>query len=202
LGCRRSAPHAAAIRQRRRQGTLARTSADWWEDELEYDAITEVLLPKVLHLVAADQADEPSTQRQLAPLALAGAFAAPSSQAAAEQLWAAIGKAGPPLFLKIRTRAALDELAVRVLASPGAHRARHRARKSLAVGRGFAPTPRNHGQLDGRTYDWAPAAAAAAAAAAALQDPRVGADQASGCIDALLDELCLQSWRMELDAGV
>ena len=42
----------------------------------------------------------------------ATAFSSPSTAAAAEELWQQLGRAGPPLFLKVRTRQALDDLEV------------------------------------------------------------------------------------------
>lgn len=101
-------------RSLRPPSTLCRTSADWWEDEQEFDAITEVLLPKRIHLVTPEHA--PKCASMLASARLAGAFAAPSAAAPAEQLWhLELGMGGPPLFLKVRQRPALDQLAVRSL---------------------------------------------------------------------------------------
>jgi hypothetical protein len=42
----------------------------------------------------------------------ATAFSGPSTAAAADELWHQLGRAGPPLFLKVRTRQALEDLEV------------------------------------------------------------------------------------------
>jgi hypothetical protein len=46
---------------------------------------------------------------QLKQIPFAAAFAAPSVLAAAEEVWGQVGRAGPPLFLKLRTRSALEQ---------------------------------------------------------------------------------------------
>lgn len=94
-----------------------------WEDEQEFDAITEVLLPKRVHLVTPAQCASGGALHALRSCRLAGAFAAPSAAEQAQQLWQGLGRAGPPLFLKVRTREALDSLAVRWCRGGGGVRA-------------------------------------------------------------------------------
>ena len=84
-----------------------------YEEEPEYDAITEVFQAKAVTVATPDAA-----RTQLPALRTArfsAAFAAPPLQRQAEELWAELGRAGPPLFLKVRARAPLADLAVGVV---------------------------------------------------------------------------------------
>lgn len=48
--------------------------------------------------------------QQLRPIKFVAAFCSPAVKQEAEQLWEALGRAGPPLFLKFRTRDALQDV--------------------------------------------------------------------------------------------
>jgi hypothetical protein len=74
-----------------------------------HTALTEVLLPKQL-VVTTPAAAAGGAGQQLAALRFDAAFASSSCQDAAEQVWQQLGQAGPPLFLKVRTREALATL--------------------------------------------------------------------------------------------
>lgn len=71
-------------------------------------ALTEVLLPKRAVIATPDACT--CQLQQLQQLRFAAAFTAPGLQQQAEQLWEALGRAGPPLFLKVRARDALSQL--------------------------------------------------------------------------------------------
>ncbi|KAI8466647.1 MAG: hypothetical protein J3K34DRAFT_55283 [Monoraphidium minutum] len=106
-------PDAAA--QRRRRTVVARTSEFWYEEEDEFDAVTEILEPKRVCLLPLQRCGGAAGGGAAALGAAAGApfltaFASPASLAAAERLWEELGRAGPPLFLKVRPRPALGAL--------------------------------------------------------------------------------------------
>lgn len=82
-----------------------------WEDEQEFDALTEILLPKQVVLATPDAAKQHLPALQSCSR-FAAAFTAPSVSAAAGQLWEQLGRAGPPLFLKVRSREALQQCEV------------------------------------------------------------------------------------------
>lgn len=71
-------------------------------------ALTEVLLPKQVMICC-----HPVHKQQLSQLrrvSFVAAFSSPASKAEAEQLWQELGRAGPPLFLKVRPRQELQDL--------------------------------------------------------------------------------------------
>eukprot|EP00879_Flechtneria_rotunda_P005184 GHRR01005466.1.p1 GENE.GHRR01005466.1~~GHRR01005466.1.p1 ORF type:complete len:268 (+),score=79.40 GHRR01005466.1:76-879(+) len=108
----RAQPHAVpAVRRnpsvRAHRLQVIATSEFWWEDELEYDALTEVLLPKRVYL-ATPSSCEQHLQQLKDSTEFAAAFTAPDLQESVEQLWQQLGRAGPPLFLKVRTRRSLQ----------------------------------------------------------------------------------------------
>lgn len=84
------------------------TSEFWWEDEQEFDALTEVLLPKQVVLCTPPACQ--SHLQQLHPIKFVAAFCSPADKQEAEQLWEGLGRAGPPLFLKVRTRDTLQSV--------------------------------------------------------------------------------------------
>ncbi|KAG2499642.1 hypothetical protein HYH03_002581 [Edaphochlamys debaryana] len=114
LAVRSTAAYARPVAPR--QLIVRRTSEHWWEDEEEFDALTELVLPKTLHLVvlgpggdgwgAAGEAEAGAMRGAI----LAAGFASPQGKALADPLWAALGQAGPPFFKKIRTREPLATL--------------------------------------------------------------------------------------------
>jgi hypothetical protein len=71
-------------------------------------ALTEVLLPKQV-VICTPPAGQQGLQ-QLQPVKFVAAFCSTAARAEAEQLWQQLGRAGPPLFLKVRVRDALQEL--------------------------------------------------------------------------------------------
>lgn len=88
-----------------------RTSEHWYEDELEYDAVREILDPKrVVITAAAAPSSAAALAAALPRLRYAVAFCSSEASEAAAEVWDALGRAGPPLFLKTRKRAALTEL--------------------------------------------------------------------------------------------
>jgi hypothetical protein len=109
-------PPPAPPRRRRRpppRDTGRRTSEFWYEEDSEYDAVTDAMLPKMVAVVAApaagaggDGAEALAALRAcLAPAPLAAAFAGAGEAAFARALWA--GRGGPPYFLKVKAREAL-----------------------------------------------------------------------------------------------
>ncbi|GIL63537.1 hypothetical protein Vafri_17583 [Volvox africanus] len=100
-----------------------KTSEHWWEDEEEFDAITEVVVPKRLHLAApvAPAGDEGTVWGPLSDetlrkmLAASGGryssgFSSTKHKAEAEALWRKLQQDGPPFFKKVRARKTLDVL--------------------------------------------------------------------------------------------
>jgi hypothetical protein len=71
-------------------------------------ALTEVLLPKQVVLCTAPACQ--SHLQQLRPIKFVAAFCSPAVKQEAEQLWEGLGRAGPPLFLKVRTRDTLQSV--------------------------------------------------------------------------------------------
>jgi hypothetical protein len=108
-------PPAPPRRRRRRppRDTRRGTSEFWYEEEPEYDAVTDALLPKLVAVVAAPAADAggggaealAALRACLAPAPLAAAFAGAGEAEFARALWA--GRDGPPYFLKVKAREAL-----------------------------------------------------------------------------------------------
>lgn len=101
-----------SISARRRLVVLRRTSEHWYEDELEYDAVREILDPKRVVVVAIGGSDGASSSSSSPPppLRYAVAFCSKQAKDAATSTWEALGRAGPPLFLKVRVRDALTRL--------------------------------------------------------------------------------------------
>lgn len=71
-------------------------------------ALTEVLLPKQVVLCTPAACQQHLAQLQ--PIRFVAAFSSPAVSQEAEQLWEQLGRAGPPLFLKVRTRDVLQEV--------------------------------------------------------------------------------------------
>jgi len=70
-------------------------------------ALTEVLLPKQV-VIGTPSACQQHLQ-QLKTVNFVAAFTSPDVQQEADQLWEQLGRAGPPLFLKVRSRAMLQD---------------------------------------------------------------------------------------------
>ncbi|KIY91831.1 hypothetical protein MNEG_16132, partial [Monoraphidium neglectum] len=69
-------------------------SENWWEDELEYDAITEILEPKRVSLLTPQQcASSGAAAAAMGDPPFAAAFASAAAREAAERLWAELGRA-------------------------------------------------------------------------------------------------------------
>lgn len=72
-------------------------------------ALTEVLPPKLVYITTPS-----ACQQQLQQLKdgtrFVAAFTAPALQQQVEGLWQQLGRAGPPLFLKVRARSGLQEV--------------------------------------------------------------------------------------------
>lgn len=69
-------------------------------------ALTEVLLPKQVVLCTPPACQ--SHLQRLRPIKFVAAFCSSAAKQQADQLWEALGRAGPPLFLKVRTRDSLQ----------------------------------------------------------------------------------------------
>jgi hypothetical protein len=96
---------------RRPRGSLLprRTSEHWYDDELEYDAVREILDPKRVVIASVD--NDGATAASLPKLRYAVGFCSEQASEAASEVWSEeLGRAGPPLFLKVRKRLALTEL--------------------------------------------------------------------------------------------
>ena len=90
-------------------------SAQRYDDEEEFDSLTDALKPKHVLLVASAGAEQLQSLRAfLAPVHLNSAFSGRASQAWAAQLWA--GRDAAPFFVRVRARGGLDDAA----ASPAA----------------------------------------------------------------------------------
>eukprot|EP00878_Enallax_costatus_P009775 GHUV01010208.1.p1 GENE.GHUV01010208.1~~GHUV01010208.1.p1 ORF type:complete len:237 (+),score=85.24 GHUV01010208.1:146-856(+) len=114
IRCSTSGPSRSRPQQRRflrpnHRLLVVATSEFWWEDEQEFDALTEVLQPKQVY-VTTPAAAAKHLQQLKSSTKFVAAFAAPDLKAAAEELWQQLGRAGPPLFLKVRTRDTLQQL--------------------------------------------------------------------------------------------
>jgi len=120
---------------------LRRTSADWWEDEEEFDAVAgEVLLPKTLYVLSVPSPSEaarstptleqdPQKQQgeaeewlvEYSAELLKGhlengkcatvGFSGNETFGIASGVWSAWGASGPPYFKKVKKREALDRMA-------------------------------------------------------------------------------------------
>lgn len=135
---------SAKCRSRAVPRPFVATSQFWWEEEQEYDGITEVLHPKNAYLVAADVENTGDLRRRLAPTKFSAAFGSKKRIDTATRLWEELGQAGPPLFLKVRSREALN----------------------------------------------------------ILEDGKSSSEDTAKAAAVLLDELCKQNWRLELDYGL
>lgn len=71
-------------------------------------ALTEVLLPKQVYLTTPGGGQQQLEQLK-ANTSFAAAFTAPALHQQAEELWQQLGRAGPPLFRKVRTRSSLQD---------------------------------------------------------------------------------------------
>lgn len=100
------------IINRTKRYTHRRLSGPRYEEEAEFDAITETLKPKRLYLVPSEAAAPAplTTLSVLSSVPWVCGFCAPAAKDAAESLWAALGQGGTPYFLKIRSRDALGAL--------------------------------------------------------------------------------------------
>lgn len=87
---------------------MVATSEYWWEDEQEFDALTEVLAPKLVY-IATPAACQQQLQQLKASTSCVAAFTAPDLQQQVQELWQQLGRAGPPLFLKVRSRSSLQD---------------------------------------------------------------------------------------------
>lgn len=121
-----SASEAPLVSWRQPAGRLAPTTArrppschlntiafyNTFKFQKEYDAITEILDPKRVFLLTPEAAAARPPPPAIAAAAprLVTAFASERALGAAEALWQELGRAGPPLFLKVRARAPLTEL--------------------------------------------------------------------------------------------
>eukprot|EP00198_Chlamydomonas_reinhardtii_P005562 XP_001694898.1 predicted protein [Chlamydomonas reinhardtii] len=121
LGRRSQEPRARSV--------LVRTSEHWWEDEEEFDAITEIVIPKQLHLavvatgagtsqaragimvdwVVVSEAAEAAVKSN-AGGKFASGFTGQPSKAHADALWSRLGQDGAPFFKKCRVRDSLSTL--------------------------------------------------------------------------------------------
>ncbi|KAG2437251.1 hypothetical protein HXX76_005914 [Chlamydomonas incerta] len=126
-----AAGHTASPAARRRPARLherarrvvVRTSEHWWEDEEEFDAITEIVIPKKLH-VAVVATGAGTAQADWAVVAeaaeaavmsnaggkFASGFTGQPSKALADALWSRLGQDGAPFFKKCRVRDTLTTL--------------------------------------------------------------------------------------------
>ncbi len=71
---------------------VAFTSEFWYDDEEEFDAITETLEAKRVVLATPEQAAAPPAALKSLPFVTA--FASPDAAPAAERLWQELGRAG------------------------------------------------------------------------------------------------------------
>lgn len=71
-------------------------------------ALTEVLQPKQVY-ISTPTAAATHLQPLKASTRFAAAFAAPALKTEVEQLWEQLGRAGPPMFLKVRVRDTLRD---------------------------------------------------------------------------------------------
>jgi hypothetical protein len=80
-----------------------RTSEFWYEEEDEYDAVTDAVQPKVLVLVTPPHPEQLLALREwLEAVPFVGGFTGEAESGFAQLLWAGRDKA--PLFLKMRNR--------------------------------------------------------------------------------------------------
>lgn len=71
-------------------------------------ALTEVLAPKLVY-IATPAACQQQLQQLKASTSCVAAFTAPDLQQQVQELWQQLGRAGPPLFLKVRSRSSLQD---------------------------------------------------------------------------------------------
>lgn len=83
-------------------GSSGRTQTNtefWYEEEEEFDAVTEILEPKRFCLVATQQCGaSSSTTAALAGVPFVTAFASPAGLEDAERLWQQLGRGGERLL--------------------------------------------------------------------------------------------------------
>ncbi len=95
---------------RRRFHHIVATSEHWWEDEEEFDAVTDALRSKTLVVVAAHpavQAGVPGLREYLEDYAFTCGFCGSGEVDFAGAVWA--GRDAPPLFRRMRRRPTLDD---------------------------------------------------------------------------------------------
>lgn len=92
------------------------TSEFWYEEEEEFDSLTDNLNAKRLFLLCASS-DDPCevewARSLLNPVVMHSGFFAPSRAAVADYMWHERG--GPPLFRKMRERDALTQVPLHAL---------------------------------------------------------------------------------------
>jgi hypothetical protein len=107
---------SAKLQNKRGHLQIVATSEHWWEDEEEFDALTDALRKKVIVLITPGTGGNASTTQKtteidslrssLASLDFNAGFCSSEEIDYATKIWA--GRDKPPLFLKMRRRATLD----------------------------------------------------------------------------------------------
>ncbi|KAG7670017.1 hypothetical protein Ndes2526B_g06392 [Nannochloris sp. 'desiccata'] len=101
--------------QKRRSLPIVATSEHWWEDEEEFDALTDALRKKVIVLITPSDGwntaqhttkEIDNLRNSLASLEFNAGFCSSELIDYATKIWA--GRDKPPLFLKMRRRVTLD----------------------------------------------------------------------------------------------
>jgi hypothetical protein len=92
---------------------IVATSEHWWEDEEEFDALTDALRRKVIVIITPPSTSGNTTEidalrSSLASLEFNAGFCSSEDIEYATNLWA--GRDKPPMFLKMRRRVTLDAI--------------------------------------------------------------------------------------------
>lgn len=95
---------------RKRMPHPPKTSEFWWEEEEEFDAVTDRVLPKYFYILTPPTSEYEAANSEAAALSIKGikftaGFCGPDVEDFATAVWN--GNAGPPLFLKMRPRQCL-----------------------------------------------------------------------------------------------
>eukprot|EP01024_Parvocaulis_polyphysoides_P014711 TRINITY_DN16154_c0_g1_i2.p2 TRINITY_DN16154_c0_g1~~TRINITY_DN16154_c0_g1_i2.p2 ORF type:complete len:212 (-),score=28.49 TRINITY_DN16154_c0_g1_i2:265-858(-) len=97
------------LKSGRNKRLIVATSEYWWEDEEEFDAVKDILLPKNIILVSQQKISKPQKLKtNLKNFSFDVGFCSKQARQLADIIWEDRG--GPPYFLKMRQKESLNIL--------------------------------------------------------------------------------------------